>query len=236
MKRYEAVLFDLDGTLLPMDFEEFMHGYFSLLSQAVAPLGYEKEHMIASMWKGVYAMTKNEGPSTNAEAFWEVFAALEGKQAYEHIPCFDAFYANEFHAAKALTQPTEQASKAVAAARASAEHVVLATNPLFPAVAIQSRLAWAGIAEDEFDFVTHYDNCTSSKPNPKYFTDIAKKLGVSPERCLMVGNNVDEDILPAQKAGMSAFLLTDCLMSKSEVLPDCPRGSWEELMRLLKEE
>ena len=35
------VLFDLDGTLLPMDMEEFTNGYFGLLTQKLAPRGYK---------------------------------------------------------------------------------------------------------------------------------------------------------------------------------------------------
>ncbi|MBO5938310.1 MAG: HAD family hydrolase [Clostridia bacterium] len=230
--KYQAVLFDLDGTLLPMDFDEFTRGYFSLLATAVAPLGYEKSKMIGSMWQGVAAMTKNCGPRKNDEVFWEVFSELEGKQAYDHIPLFDTFYENEFHQAKALTQPTPNAKVAVDAARACAERVVLATNPLFPAVAVRSRLAWAGLSENDFDLVTHYSNSTSSKPNPRYFEEIAEKLDLMPSRCLMVGNNADEDILPAQAAGFDTFLLTDCLMSKSEILPKTKKGSWGELMSL----
>ena len=228
--KYQAVLFDLDGTLLPMDFDEFTRGYFSLLAKAVAPLGYEKSKMIGSMWQGVAAMTKNEGPRSNFEVFWEVFSALEGKECYEHISLFDAFYDKEFHEAKSLTQPTERAREAVAAARACAERVVLATNPIFPEIAVRSRLAWAGLSADDFDLVTHYENCASSKPNPRYYLDIAEQLGLEPSRCLMVGNNADEDIIPAKAAGFSTFLLTDCLMSKSETLPDTPKGSWGELM------
>ncbi len=231
--KYQAILFDLDGTLLPMDFDEFCRGYFSLLADAVAPLGYEKPKMIASMWRGVAAMTRNEGPRRNDEVFWDVFASLEGKEAYDHIPLFDKFYENEFHAAKTLTQPTPNARAAVDAARACAERVVLATNPVFPAVAVRSRLSWAGLSEDDFDLVTHYGNCTSSKPNPRYFKEIAEKLGLTPSRCLMVGNNADEDILPSLEAGFSAFLLTDCLIAKSETLPDCPKGSWEEFLHIL---
>ena len=229
---YQAVLFDLDGTLLPMDFDEFTRGYFSLLANAVAPLGYEKRTMIASMWQGVAAMTQNCGPRTNSEVFWEVFSSLEGKQAYDHIPLFDAFYETEFHGAKSLTQPTPNARAAVDAARACSERVVLATNPIFPEVAVRSRLAWAGLSVDDFDLVTHYDNSTSSKPNPRYYEEIAEKLGLAPSRCLMVGNNADEDIVPAKAAGFDTFLLTDCLMSKSETLPETKMGSWEELTSL----
>ena len=228
--KFQAVLFDLDGTLLPMDFDEFTRGYFSLLAKTVAPLGYEKSKMIGSMWQGVAAMTKNEGPRTNSEVFWEVFSAFEGAECYDHIPLFDAVYGKEFHGAKALTQPTPKAKEALLAARACAERVVLATNPIFPEIAVRSRLAWAGLSAEDFDYLTHYENSTSSKPNPRYYLEIAEKLGLDPSRCLMVGNNADEDIIPAKAAGFSTFLLTDCLMSKSETLPETPKGSWEELI------
>lgn len=35
------VMFDLDGTLLPMDMDEFTTGYFKMLAAKVAPRGYE---------------------------------------------------------------------------------------------------------------------------------------------------------------------------------------------------
>lgn len=33
----KAILFDLDGTLLPMDQDEFTKGYFNLLAAKLAP-------------------------------------------------------------------------------------------------------------------------------------------------------------------------------------------------------
>ena len=52
----DAILFDLDGTLLPMDNDVFTKGYLSLLSRAIAPHGYEPREMISAMWYGVEAM------------------------------------------------------------------------------------------------------------------------------------------------------------------------------------
>ncbi len=37
----KTILFDLDGTLLPMDQDEFIRDYFQRLAQKVSPLGYE---------------------------------------------------------------------------------------------------------------------------------------------------------------------------------------------------
>lgn len=41
LKEKTTVLFDLDGTLLPMELEEFTNTYFALLAKKAAPFGYE---------------------------------------------------------------------------------------------------------------------------------------------------------------------------------------------------
>ncbi len=227
--KYEAIMFDLDGTLLPMDYEEFMKGYFKLLTGAVAKFGYTYETLIPAMWKGVGAMMKNDGSRTNSDAFWQVFAGIFGEGVYEQIPTFDEFYKTKFHEAKAYTQPTELSRKIVDAARKVADKVILATNPLFPAVAVEARLSWIGLSPDDFDLVTTYDNSCLCKPNPAYFTDIMKRFSLSPERCLMVGNNTEEDIKAAKAAGMNTYLVTDCLICEKE-MPDTPDGSLSDFL------
>lgn len=235
--KYQGILFDLDGTLLPMDNDTFIKGYLKLLSKAVAHLGYTPDTMIPTMWQGVAAMVKNDGTRSNFDIFWAYFAKAFGKDVYDHIPHFDAFYSdvNGFHKAAALTQPTPMAREAVALARQNAERVVLATNPFFPRVAVESRMSWAGVSAEDFDLVTTYENSHSCKPNPAYYTEICEKLSLDPRKCLMIGNNADEDVRAAQAAGMDTFLLTDCLIADGE-LPDCPKGGFAELLDFLKGE
>ena len=109
--------------------------------------------------------------------------------------------------------------------------VALATNPIFPAVATQSRIRWAGLESEDFELYTTYENIGYCKPNPDYYREIAKRLGVSPEGCLMVGNDVTEDMV-ASETGMQVFLLTDCLINKERKdISVYPRGS---LLTLLK--
>ena len=230
----DAIFFDLDGTLLPMDNATFTKGYLSLLAKTVAPLGYRADTMIPAMWKGVEAMVKNDGSASNLDRFWQAFSEVLGKECYNHIPLFDAFYDKEFHGAIAFTEPRPAlARQAVSAAKEKAGRVVLATNPLFPRVAVRSRLAWAGLSEEDFDWITDYENSSTCKPNPTYYQQIAKQLHVDPLKCLMVGNNTEEDVAAAQQAGLSTFLLTDCLIAK-EPMPDTPQGSFEELIAYLQ--
>ncbi len=233
--RYQAIFFDLDGTLLPMDFDTFTKGYLGLLSKAVAPLGYEAATMVPAMWKGVSSMMKNDGSRPNSEVFWEVFSNVLGKDARVDTPTFDAFYEDEqgFHRAVAFTQPTPLAARIVALAHEKADKVVLATNPLFPRVAVTSRMSWAGLGVGDFDWITDYDNSSTCKPNPAYFLEIAKEIGVDPAQCLMIGNNAQEDIEAAQKAGLDTYLITDCLICEGK-MPDCKKGSFADCIAFLQ--
>ena len=231
--KYQAIFFDLDGTLLPMDNDRFTQGYFHLLAQTAAPYGYEEKALVSALWQGVGAMVKNQGVRSNRDVFWERFAQAFGKQVYDHIPVFDAFYAGEFRRAQIYTEPTPQAPRAVALARAKAGTVVLATNPLFPPAGVRTRLNWVGLSPEDFDLVTDYENSSTCKPNPGYYREILNRLHLDAERCLMIGNDVQEDVEAASAAGLDTFLVTDCLISRGTP-PHCPRGSFAELLRFLE--
>ena len=231
--KYQAILFDLDGTLLPMDYDEFTKGYFMLLTKAAAVHGYTYETLIPAMWKGVSAMVKNDRSKLNRDAFWEVFAEIFGPEVYSHIPTFDAFYGADFHKTKELTAPNPLAIEAVRLAHEKADKVVLATNPLFPEVAIKARLSFIGLELCDFDLVPTYDNFGSCKPNPLYFKEIAEKIGVDPKECLMIGNNTEEDIEASRAVGLSTYLVTDCLIAEGDI-PNTPSGSFADLVDYIK--
>ena len=233
--KYEGIFFDLDGTLLPMDNDCFTRGYFHHLAEAVAPLGYREESLVRAMWMGVASMIKGDGSRANSAAFWETFSSLQGNACYEHIPYFDHFYKTDFHECIRYTSPNpEMARQAVDLANQKAKKVVLATNPMFPRVAVEARLAWAGLSPHPFCHITDYDNSGTCKPNPAYYLEIARKLALDPTRCLMIGNNAQEDIEAAQTAGLSTFLLTDCLIAKGEI-PQTPKGNFRDLIDFLSD-
>lgn len=225
-----VILFDLDGTLLPMDNAAFTKVYFNLLAGKLAPCGYEPKQLVDAVWAGTAAMVSNDGTRTNEEAFWTKFTGIFGEKALEDKPLFDAFYAEDFHAAKGFCGFNPQAAIAVHTVKEMGLRVALATNPIFPAVATESRIRWAGLKPGDFELYTCYENIGLCKPNPDYYLEIARRLGVQPEQCLMVGNDVTEDMV-AETVGMKVFLLTDCLINKERKnIAAYPRGSFMQLM------
>ena len=225
IKHYSAILFDLDGTLLPMDYDEFTKAYFGLLCKRLSE--YNPEMLVAAIWKGTKAMIMNDGTAPNEQRFWDTFAAIVGEDIRMRIPEFDDFYRTDFHKARAVTRPNPHAREIIDCARKHADKVILATNPLFPLCAVEARLSWIGLSPEDFDWITTYENSGFCKPNPLYYTDILNRFSLVPADCLMVGNDVKEDAAAASQAGLSVHLIDDDLLTHDLDPSAYPCSSWE---------
>lgn len=84
----KLVLFDLDGTLLPMNQNEFTKGYFKLLVNKLSPYGYDPEKLVGSIWSGTSAMVKNNEEQSNEDAYWMRFREIYGRKAVDDKPLF----------------------------------------------------------------------------------------------------------------------------------------------------
>lgn len=229
----KTILFDLDGTLLPMDQDLFVKSYMTKLATKVAPHGYETKAFIGAMWAGVEAMIRNDGSCTNEKAFWNRFTTIFGEKSLDDIPVFDEFYQNEFQSVANDCGHTPKAKELIDYLKEKGYQLILATNPLFPAIATESRIRWAGLSPKDFAYYTTYENSSYCKPNPKYYLEILEKIGCKPEACMMVGNDVGEDMI-TETLGMKVFLLTDCLINKKEVdISIYPHGSFDDLKAIL---
>ena len=226
----KAVLFDLDGTLLPMDQKLFMKDYFGRLIRRLAPLGYTPESFLASMQAGITAMVTNDGSRTNEEAYWDAYTAVSGKEILNHMSIFEDFYGNEFDEVAPTCGYNPKAAETVHALTARGVRVTLATNPLFPHIATEKRIRWAGLTPEDFELYTTYEDIGTCKPNPDYYRTILARMGLTPDECIMVGNDVAEDMVAAAEAGIRGFLLTDCLINTPAAnINDYPHGSFHEL-------
>ena len=235
MKQYEMILFDMDGTLLPMDIEEFTKGYFKLLCKKLVPMGFEKDSLINAIWTGTGAMVQNDGKFTNKEVFFAAYEKCLNRSAVKDQPLFDEFYANEFDGAKDFCGYDPKVSDFIKELKSAGYRVAVATNPIFPQMAMRKRLSWAGLDPDGFEHITSYENSHFCKPNPAYYTEVAEKLGVNPDKCLMIGNDATED-LAAAKTGMDVFILTDHLLNRNNVdITSVPHGGYQELHQYIFE-
>ena len=228
-----TILFDLDGTLLPMDQEQFVKYYLGLLAKKLAPYGYDPDLLISGIWKGTGAMVKNDGSCTNEDAFWKCFEGIMKKEARKDESLFRQFYGHEFSGAKAACGFNPKAAETIKAIKAKGYRVALATNPIFPTIATEQRIRWAGMDAQDFEIYTTYENSRHCKPNPAYYQDVCDALGVSPQECLMVGNDAVEDTA-AEKIGIRVFLLTDCLITKDDRdISGYPQGGFDALLNYI---
>lgn len=229
-----TILFDLDGTLLPMDQEQFVSAYFSRLVTAMAPHGYDPDLLMQAVGAGTMAMVRNDGSARNDQVFWKTAQKVYGRDIQQDEDLFLHFYENEFQQVRQVCGFNPQASETISAIHAMGLDTILATNPLFPSVATYSRTLWAGLNPKDFRLITTYENASYCKPNPDYYREILEKQHLKAAQCLMVGNDVGEDMV-AEKLGMAVFLLTDCLINRDAAdISRYPQGGFPELNAYLR--
>lgn len=232
----QHILFDLDGTLLPMVQDEFVKFYMPLLAKAYMSKGVpvEPKKFIGAVWAGYEAMVKNDGSRTNREAFWSYIDPELPIGAEESEKIAEEFYGGEFNQAVCTTRPTPLADQIVKTVKGKGLGTYLATNPVFPRCATMNRIRWAGLEAEDFSLITTYETCSFCKPNPEYYKKILDTFSLDPAECLMVGNDVGED-LSIRTLGVKTFLVTDTMENKNNLPIETEyQGSLEELLEFVE--
>jgi HAD superfamily hydrolase (TIGR01549 family) len=240
-KDKDVFLFDLDGTLLTIETEEFLKHYFGALSSEFKDLFEEQSDFINLLMASTQKMIKNDGSSSNQQVFMEDFMKkidIDKQSEAEQIKeRFDQFYQNKFEAlGKYFEIDRETPLEIIKHLKKEGKKLVLATNPLFPKEAVEKRLSWTGIDPADFELLTHYENMSYSKPNPNYYQEILEKISADPENCLMIGNDLKEDAA-ASELGIKTIIIEDKLVKrKGSDYPIEWRGSLKEFRDLIKKE
>ena len=230
------ILFDLDGTLLPMVQDEFVKFYMPLLAKSYmnAGVSLDPKKFIGAVWAGYEAMVKNDGSCTNREAFWSYIEPELPIPTEESEKIALDFYADEFNQAICATKPNPVSNQIVKRAKERGFETYLATNPVFPRCATMNRIRWAGLDAEDFKVITTYETCTYCKPNPEYFRGILEEFSLDPSECLMVGNDVAED-LSIRSLGVKTYLVTDTMENKKNLPIDTEyMGTLDELLKFIE--
>jgi FMN phosphatase YigB (HAD superfamily) len=234
MKKYSVLMIDLDGTLLDIEVAFFlgpmvqaMHGCFDEL--------LTRDTFTEGLFRGIEEIMEKprlEGV-TNQDGFTSTFSVLTGVPPEEVVKRFDRFYSDVFPTLNGHARPRDGADQFVRKASERGYRLVLATNPIFPTTAVIERLGWADVDPGMFEFIPGLETMGSCKPQVEYFLELADRAGVSPTACLMIGNDVQQD-LPAAEAGMDTFLVEGHLVDRGTggTAPDAT-GSLEELGEML---
>ncbi len=227
----QAVLFDLDGTLIEVDLKKFIPSYLNLLSDSISHLVSPKK-VISKLLKASEAVNHNNGTQTNDSVFAEVFFPIGGYTREDIQPYFDKFYEFQFFELKKFTKKKEYARSVIQKIFEKNLKVVIATTPVLPLTAIQQRLEWAGVGDFDYSLITHIENSRANKPNLLYFQGIIDYLEIPPKNCLMVGDEAKDMV--AAKIGCPTFLVESQNTEMTpEMLKPSYKGNLEDILELL---
>ncbi len=231
----KLIMTDLDCTLLPMDQDLYIQRYVSEIAKLFNENGYDGKAIAKATMKASTWMLKNDGSRTNKDAFEEAFKAIIKEDADKIIEIFEQVYSDRYEVIKSVTQENPYAKEIVSLMREKAKFVVVATQPMFPIEAVRRRLSWIGLTEQMFDYITVYDNSSFSKPSVGYYKEIMDRFGVSNKETLMIGNDVNEDILPCKALMVDTFLVTEGLINiYNHDITGITKGTYKDLIDYLK--
>ncbi len=231
-----AVLFDLDGTLLRVQMAEFIPRYINGLAACCADLVKPQKFQQAMLGSiRMLIQADGNGIETNEK---RVFATLHERLAVPETLLrerFEQYRRERIDELRPLVKPIPLARTIVEECRRKGVPLVLATNPVFPKFMIDARLAWGELEEQFFSYLTSFENSCFCKPHAGYFREIAERLQLAPEQCLMVGNDTQHD-LAAAAVGMSTFLVDTWIVQREGPSWPCPnRGDHAVLQTYLQE-
>jgi HAD superfamily hydrolase (TIGR01549 family) len=220
-----TVLLDLDNTLIGNDMQTFLPPYFAALEKRLSNV-VDPDDLRSLMVASVKATQANHDPTlTNMAVFTADFAWRTGLSVAELQALLEVFYRDDYPQLRQYTTTRTEAQRVVRRLLADGCQVVIATNPLFPAVAIEQRLDWAGIGGLPYALVTTMENSHFSKPDPRYYEAILRQIGATPETTWMVGDHPINDMAPARQVGLKTWWITDDAqkLTGSQPAPVCDR-------------
>ncbi|MBU5591969.1 HAD family hydrolase [Clostridium sp. MSJ-4] len=234
-----TILFDLDGTLLPINMEVFEKVYVKEVGDYFSdmlPLNAFRE----ILWTCTKSMIENTEQITNQEIFIREFNKIINHKNITNVTLnmfmdrFDKFYDTAFFKLKDSVEDVKSMKDSVKILKEKGYNLVIATNPLFPIKAINHRIRWAGFEPKDFSYISSFEKNNYCKPQLKYYKEVLDHIGKNPEECMMVGNDVQEDLV-AKSIGIKTFLIKDHILHRTddEIITDY-KGDYDEFLRFVK--
>jgi FMN phosphatase YigB (HAD superfamily) len=220
MTNLTTFFFDLDGTLLPINGKKFEELYFGGLCELFADL-YSPEEFTTLLWGATKVMISDTSPATNEEAFMEALGKLVNGNLDEMKQRLEIFYKTGFDKVREAVIENADVHTSIGILKDKGYDLVIATNPMFPRLAIEKRIDWTGLKRSDFSYVSSFEDNHYCKPQPMFFQELLDILKKTPEEVIMVGNDVEEDLI-AGKLGIKTYLVTNHSINRKnkEVVAD----------------
>ena len=210
-----TLLLDLDDTLLNTNLEAFVPAYFKALSKHMASR-VSPDVMLPALISGTQLMNESEDfTRTLEEVFDAEFYPKLGIPKDQLIEVINEFYDEIFPTLGKLTSPRADAAPFIDWAFQQGYRIAIATDPLLPRKATYHRVRWAGLDPERFELISTFDHFHFSKTHPAYYAEVLGRMGWPDGPVLMVGNDMERDIIPARELGLATYHIDGAPASKS---------------------
>ena len=202
-----TLLLDLDDTLLQTNLSVFVPAYFQALAKHLSS-HVSPDITARSLIHGTNLMYAHEDPTrTLMDAFDSGFYSHVGASKEELRAILDDFYDNVFPTLAGHTNQIDEAAPLIDWALSCGFRVAIATDPLFPRKATYHRLRWAGIDPERIELFSTYEHFHFTKTYPAYYAEVLGRLGWPEGPVLVVGDNVERDLVPANRLGLATYFI-----------------------------
>ena len=204
-----TLLLDLDDTLLDTNVNVFAPAYFQALVQHLDGR-VSSDVLLPALMRGTGLMNQTDDPTHtlkevfDASFFPELAVPRDGLDEV-----IDDFYENVFPVLASHTKQRAEAGPFVTWALSQGFRVAIATDPLLPRKATYHRVRWAGVDPEQVELITTYETFHFSKTHPTYYAEVLGRLGWPEGPVLMVGNDIERDLMPAHRLGLPTFWIDD---------------------------
>lgn len=234
MKKLDTLIFDLDGTLLPMDTDAFMTRYNELIGAYFTDL-IDPNTFIKALWTSTKETIDNLEHKKNYDVFKEAMAnKLEGDMSVYYDRIYE-FYDEDFLHLGELTAQSKDMIKAIQLLKEKGYRLLIATNPLFPLKANYHRIGWAGLSPEDFDYISCFEENHYCKPHLEFYKEVIELNDLDTSSVLMVGNDVDENLV-VKKLGVQTYLIENHILHRGGKAYETDyKGNYENFLTFVEE-
>jgi FMN phosphatase YigB (HAD superfamily) len=232
----KAVLLDLDDTLISTQTTSFVPEYLEELGAYFADLAAPDAFIRDILASYALTMRESDGRSPLFGRFITRFGqAINVSPSVLNLR-FNEFYTTKYDKLRHFISAQSEAPGILDFLYANAYQIVVATNPAIPDSAIRLRMDWGGIPspDSRIELVTSLETMHFGKPDPAYYEEVMARLDRLPGEAIMVGNDWDNDIVPANLAGLATYWVTEDGHSPPLIETVSGHGTFEQFVSLTK--
>lgn len=229
----DTLLFDLDGTLLAVDTYLLMRSYYKGIRKTFEDFIDPKKirNCICTSYR---AMLDNSGKMTNRDVLFNTLGEFLADELEQYKVVLNEFYDTSFKKNQRLVRKIPEMIDSIRILKEKKYQMIIVTNPIYPLHAVLSRLQWAGLDPGDFSYISSYEHNHFCKPSLLLFQEIVKDIDKAPEQCILVGNDIQEDII-ASKIGMKTYLITNYLINREKEDYECTfSGAFEDFLSFVR--